>query len=378
MSYGGQQQAGYGGQQKPAGYGGQQHPAGYGGQQQTASYGGQQVGVVDWSSSSSSSSDSESEEAKRRMAAHRARQEARRRQRLLIAQGKAQAKRDEEARKKAQAEKMKRQQERMARREAKGTAMKAWPWQQGQEFFAQACTGKNLRIMPNNEVNGTGGEGKLAKFSVSKVDGRRIQIKNEAGKILRIEKGLPDGGGKAGHQCWFTPQRKGNKWAFKTFSVGYLGILPNGSAKPANKTGTGAHGVYTIKLLAPPTPWRLNRHFFLQSQASKKNLRIMPNGQVNGTGGDGKLAEFRVSKVDGSKIQLTNEQGKTLRVHGGTPDGGGGGGGLCWFTPKQLSVTTWVFATASGGYLGILPNGSAKPHAQTGTGVHGRFTVRWK
>lgn len=377
MSYGGQQAAaGYGGQQAAAGAGGA-----YGGQQpvQIAGYGAQQpVHVtINYDSSSSSSSDSESEAAKARQAEHKRRQEARRQMRLQLQAGKIARAQAEEQRRKEAAEKAKRQAERDARRRAKGTALKHNPWQLGQVVFLKASSGKNLRIMPNNEVNGSGGDGKLAEFKVSKVEGRKIQLTNAGGKTLRVINGLPDGGGNGGQLCWFIPQKKADKWCFKVANLGgYLGITQDGKAKPHGRTGTGPHGCYTVTF-KPMTPWTMGRGFFLKA-SSGKNLRIMPNNQVNGTGGDGKLAEFKVSKVDGKKIQMTNAQGKTLRVVNGLPDGAGGGGPLCWFTPEQIDSDTWVFATASGGYLGIKQDGTAKPHAQTGKGPHGRFDVRWK
>ena len=130
---------------------------------------------------------------------------------------------------------------------APAAAAPASPWTNGRTFFAKGCSGKNLRIMPTNEVNSTGGGGALAKFTVSAVDGKRIQFKNAQGKTMRVFNGLPDGGGGGGSLCWFTPVHKsGNEWCFGTHQGGFLGTKPDGSAKPHAQTGQGPHGTYTI------------------------------------------------------------------------------------------------------------------------------------
>lgn len=129
-------------------------------------------------------------------------------------------------------------------------------------------------------------------------------------------------------------------------------------------------------------PFVLGRQVFLQSCAGG-NLRIMQNGEVNGSGGRGALAQFfvRHANPQTSQISLQNAQGKWLRITpNGVLDGNGGQGGPYTFfqvVNKGNNQVSLKACNGAPGYVGILPNGQAKAPSQTGPGPHGTFTVQF-
>jgi len=82
-------------------------------------------------------------------------------------------------------------------------------------IFRSFVTGKSLRIMPSLEVNGFGGEGPLAKFSVHRSPDGLLRIHNENSHWLRLSKrgGVEGRRGKGGRWTCFrvhdTPDSRG-------------------------------------------------------------------------------------------------------------------------------------------------------------------------
>lgn len=118
----------------------------------------------------------------------------------------------------------------------------------------------------------------------------------------------------------------------------------------------------------------------LHSQNTGKNLRIMPDGSVNGHGGNGDKAQFKVHKNGKGIIKFQNVDNPHhwLRI---TNDhklcGKGSGGHHCQF--KKIRHDAGVFSFESvehrGCHIGLKDNGDAKPANNTGTGKASRFSV---
>jgi len=114
----------------------------------------------------------------------------------------------------------------------------------------------------------------------------------------------------------------------------------------------------------------------LQSKASGQNLRVQ-NGEVNGQGGNGALAKFRVHR-QGHFVRFEHVQSASyLRSR---PDGGldssNGPGPNTKFQIHPINPPVFAFeSVANTGFVGILPNGQPKNAQQTGQGKNGRFEV---
>jgi hypothetical protein len=127
-------------------------------------------------------------------------------------------------------------------------------------------------------------------------------------------------------------------------------------------------------------PFIQGRAVFLQSCCGQ-NLRVMPDGSVNGTGGRGALAQFfvRHANPQTSQVTLQNAQGKWLRITpNGVLDGNGAQNGPYTYFQVVLkgnSQASLKACNGAPGYVGILPNGQAKAPSATGPGPHGTFTV---
>eukprot|EP01113_Clastostelium_recurvatum_P015170 TRINITY_DN1839_c0_g1_i1.p1 TRINITY_DN1839_c0_g1~~TRINITY_DN1839_c0_g1_i1.p1 ORF type:complete len:327 (-),score=99.62 TRINITY_DN1839_c0_g1_i1:117-1064(-) len=122
----------------------------------------------------------------------------------------------------------------------------------------------------------------------------------------------------------------------------------------------------------------------LRSVASGKSLRIMPDGQVNGHGEQGHLARFIVHKAGKKTIKLQNIQKEHwLRIHEhGRLEGLGKGGEFCAFRihkhdgwKKGEKIVSLESIKFPGQFVGILPDGHAKPAHDTKQGPHGSYEV---
>jgi hypothetical protein len=126
-----------------------------------------------------------------------------------------------------------------------------------------------------------------------------------------------------------------------------------------------------------------NEIVFLTSKASGKNVRLSPPGNtvaMDGNGGDGKFARWRVHAVGSSvSFEACALPGKFMRVepNGSLNAGGGKGGPLTLFNVSTVGGGVICLSSAKGhGNVGILPTGVAKNGKQTGTGPHGQFVIK--
>eukprot|EP00117_Sycon_ciliatum_P040188 scpid60368/ scgid29572/ len=120
----------------------------------------------------------------------------------------------------------------------------------------------------------------------------------------------------------------------------------------------------------------------LTSIATRKNLRILGDGTVNGLGGCGIFATFFVEKVSGKPqdvIRLRNAnnpqyylniiQSQLVASNGATETS------LLRVKPNKGDSICLESCVCPGQHVGILPSGSVKPAKATGRGPHGQFTV---
>eukprot|EP01090_Pellita_catalonica_P013945 TRINITY_DN3439_c0_g1_i1.p1 TRINITY_DN3439_c0_g1~~TRINITY_DN3439_c0_g1_i1.p1 ORF type:complete len:302 (-),score=60.48 TRINITY_DN3439_c0_g1_i1:108-926(-) len=119
-----------------------------------------------------------------------------------------------------------------------------------------------------------------------------------------------------------------------------------------------------------------------QSMASKRSLRILSDGKVDGNGGKGKWARFDIFSVrqddDGSqyiKLRNVGDPKHFLRLSSKTLNGNGGGGIWTEFkvhkNPNGPMIS--LESVKKEGHVGILPTGSPKDPSKTGRGLHGQF-----
>ena len=122
-------------------------------------------------------------------------------------------------------------------------------------FLTSKATGQNLRVHPDGRVDGHGGEGKLAQWTVHRVDKDTVKFENKNnGNWLRIEKdGDLNGLGKGGPLTEFKLIKHKDDREISLRSAhheGHVGVLPDGAPKNAHNTGTGPHGRFTVKVHA--------------------------------------------------------------------------------------------------------------------------------
>jgi len=113
------------------------------------------------------------------------------------------------------------------------------------------ASGKNLRILGTNVVDGLGGKGQQAKFIVHRQGTTcRLQNLKHGLKFLKVQTDgeLGVGDGKT-TDCLFEIEQIVGTQVFTFKKVGYnahIGVTPNGRAKNAFKTGNGAHGRFAV------------------------------------------------------------------------------------------------------------------------------------
>jgi len=251
------------------------------------------------------------------------------------------------------------------------------------------ATGKNLRIKPNKTVDGKGGNGALAKFIVER-KGPVVKLKSKStGTYLRVVNGDLKGGGIGGPFCDFLPTEvnpSNSVWSLKVKKEqGNVGILPAGTPKPAGRTGKGPHGRFQVRKvgqLPVPFPILANGNVVvLRSKANGKTLRSMPNNSINGNGGTGPLARYRVvrqGRVPEVKFQRANKPNSFLAIRNDALCHGDGGPNCLFGIHPSGTPATFSFKALGPnqrGHIGILPTGDPKAPSATGTGLHGRFSV---
>jgi len=169
-----------------------------------------------------------------------------------------------------------------------------------------------------------------------------------------------------------------------------MACVDDGRARRRGRHGQhGQHGRRATNnreerlLLAQDKPVMSEGHIVvLRSAASGKTLRILRNGEVNGRGGSGALARFQIAGREGDRLQLRSARDADLYL-GITPEtyqlvGTAADSPFAWFRLVEhddgfISLRSDIMEKPAG--VGILPDGTAKPADQTGTGAHGRFVV---
>ena len=128
------------------------------------------------------------------------------------------------------------------------------------------------------------------------------------------------------------------------------------------------------------SPLQVNSNVILTSVASRRTLRVMRNGSVNGQGGTGMLARFTVKPGRNAReIRLQSKStGRFLRIMPNhSVDGLGGMGPYTCFQVERLpNNTIGLISSQNLGRIGILPNGQVKHPKQTGRGPHGQLMVQ--
>jgi hypothetical protein len=116
--------------------------------------------------------------------------------------------------------------------------------------LTNASTGRSLRITAEGELNGNGGNGKWAKFTVHH-DGDIVRFQNvgdSSNWVRTMPDGDSNGGGKGGKHCKYTIAAR-NPFIFTSVHGGNLGIKSDGSAKNAKNTHQGEHAQFAIEVL---------------------------------------------------------------------------------------------------------------------------------
>jgi hypothetical protein len=235
-------------------------------------------------------------------------------------------------------------------------------------------------------VLGKGSGGQWARWVVHR-DGPNVRLSKFTDRkaYLRIHNDHLDAqGGEGPFTLLHVKEHKGKRDLVSLASVAHpgqhVGILENGDAKHPSRTKTGKHGQFHVKLVPPPL-WGNGSVIRLTSVATGKNLRIQPNGQVDGHGEMGEFAQFVVHDAGHGLVRLSSvaDRKKYLRVQpDGDLDGLGGEGPLTLLRPvKKGGSGLFVIQSAKnpGWHVGVLPNGHAKNGKMTGDGEHGQFKV---
>jgi len=337
----------------------------------------------------------------------------------------------------------------------------------GEIIILQSCaSGKSLRIRPNGQINGLGKHGKKAQFQLIKTGTQTIKLKNIGNETyLRINKNVElDGLGKGGKWTEFQVithndenninnndnsnykkktqenKEKQGQTIISLRSVAHqpsvhvhVGILPDGSVKKPQQTGTGLHGQFSVLLKkvikheknllrvsknglfsSPPSGYcaskeevvelhkkinnkmnnKTNLDFlkngsiiFLFSTSSGKALRITPQGKVDGRGSCGPWAQFKLHLINDNSIKLQNvgDDSHYLRINPEKElDGLGSGGDWTEFQviqpkasePRLICLRSKAHQkTGDLLHVGIKPNGDTKNPQNTKTGRQARFYV---
>lgn len=113
------------------------------------------------------------------------------------------------------------------------------------------------------------------------------------------------------------------------------------------------------------------------SASSGKTLRVKENGTVEGRGGEGTMAQFKVHVLRHQRVALQNLKHPRywLRIKDNDLNGKGQEGGS--FTEFKLEehdkCVVFESVKSPGQHIGILESGDSKRPNNTGTGKHARF-----
>eukprot|EP00117_Sycon_ciliatum_P029563 scpid97054/ scgid23510/ len=124
--------------------------------------------------------------------------------------------------------------------------------------------------------------------------------------------------------------------------------------------------------------WRSGNIIILTNMNSKKSLKLK-DGRVDGTGGQGKFAQFVVEKVGNNRVKLKSvANGGYLRLKANKLDEGGGGPFCVFYVVKHgkkggRPVFSLESERSPGQHVGIQNSGVQKPPSKTGTGGAGSY-----
>jgi hypothetical protein len=118
----------------------------------------------------------------------------------------------------------------------------------GSRVHLKTASGKNLRVDDHGGgLNGNGGEGKFATWTVHREGTHHVRFQSCHGKYLRIHPtGVADADGGTGELSLFEIEKSAKAtFNFKS-KHGYLGVLQDGHMKNANQTGKGVNGTFQV------------------------------------------------------------------------------------------------------------------------------------
>jgi len=126
--------------------------------------------------------------------------------------------------------------------------------------------------------------------------------------------------------------------------------------------------------------WAEGARVILTSCASKRSLRIKPDGFVDGEGQAGQWAQFIVHRTgpDTVKLQNVGNSAHWLRIENGNLDGNGQGGPLCDFRILKHAKGTYSLRSAADPScgVGLAFDGTTFPARFTGLDNRGQFHVQ--
>jgi len=256
-------------------------------------------------------------------------------------------------------------------------------------ILTSVASRQDLAQPPSGGVVGKGRGGRFARWVVHREAKGQIRLARFADQkqFLRIhDNKLDAAGGEGPYTLFKITDHKGDVISLESaaYPGQHVGILPNGEMKAPSLTGAGEHGQFNVRvvgLLGQTSLFGQGAVIRLQSVASGKNLRSH-QGKVDGQGEMGDLAKWIIHKVGGGPmlIRLENfaERKNFLRIQpDGDLDGAGGEGEhtILRVVKKAPGIVCLESARSPGWHVGVLPNGNAKNGKLTGDGEHGQFRV---
>lgn len=245
--------------------------------------------------------------------------------------------------------------------------------------LSSLSSSRTLRIMDDGSVNGMGGNGKKATFTVHVKGVKKVALQNfkDPEKWLQVKDDDISGNGTGDEHCHFSlSEHSGYVVLEPVLAPGtHIGVRENGKVKKPSHTGTRKHARFTPIMkdtsLDGESPilasLKTGRGVSLTSRASGKSLRIVEK-EVNGLGGEGDQASFYVHVRRGDVVALQNvkDPQSWLRIKDSKMEGNGRGGKYCEFKVKENDgYLTLESLETPGNYVGIDSDGNVTSPAET-------------
>jgi hypothetical protein len=214
---------------------------------------------------------------------------------------------------------------------------------------------------------------------------------------LAIRDGKTIGNGGGGPYCEFIVKESNDNVVLESvqYRGQHVGVQPNGTVKEPGRTGTGQHAQFRLIVHTQPHAVSdVSRQMaglqltspllgmfahgcvmILVSKSSGKSLRSF-HGTAQGIGGQGAHAQWKVHLRRPGVIALQNMHTSEhwLAIRDGQTIGNAKGGPFCEFVLQAVNDHVVLESTQyPRQHVGVLPDGTMKRPAETGTGNHAQF-----